>query len=227
MRTGNVWGGRKALLILLTPQHAASRVKRFQKKRKKNPRDQRNEEEKKKNPKTSPDAHWIHFPGRETTTPWKTHSHRWPCPKNVPERLPEGPGTPRKRRTRETPREHRGAAGARRGRGQRSRGVGVTGGVPPSPRAAPGPPQPPRRRPCFIFRVGTEPAWERPRTGAPGGFRVHFGGSRRGGVSGGSPAVGVIVHFWITEIQLAGPVLAATAVHRLCRAVTVCSLGHH
>lgn len=38
---------------------------------------------------------------------------------------------------------------------------------------------------------------------------------------------GVIRDYWITEIKMAGPVLAATAVHRLCRAVTVCSLGHH
>lgn len=33
--------------------------------------------------------------------------------------------------------------------------------------------------------------------------------------------------YWIAEIQLAGAVLTATAVHRLCRAVTVCILGHH
>lgn len=36
----------------------------------------------------------------------------------------------------------------------------------------------------------------------------------------------VILDYWITEKQLAVPALAATAVHRLCRTVTFCSLGH-
>lgn len=47
------------------------------------------------------------------------------------------------------------------------------------------------------------------------------------GVRGGRPAAGVILDYWITDIQLSGPVLAAAALHRLCRAVTVCSLGQH
>lgn len=139
--------------------------------------------------KPSPGAHSllrIHFPCSGTTTPRKTHFHRWPCPKNVPERWPEGATeTPETRNSTEAPRgSHSGAGGA-----------GVTVGVLPSPGAAPDPPQPRRRRPCFIFRVGTEPAWERPRAGVPGGFRVDFGGSRQGCVIfwGGHGSFGI---FW-------------------------------